>query len=79
MKCNASKQQLIIIPFSTDRLNKIPSLHTLKKELFKAAVCFKPRLIRMGLENLENKIEMNEVLEQMGQQLGELFRGRGGR
>ena len=48
------------------RLEKIPrNLTTIAKDLFKMAVCLKPRIIRNGLEIFKRQNDSQDVIREM--------------
>ena len=49
------------------RLGRIPkNLTTVARELFTVAVCLKPRLVNMGLEQLKSERNSDEFIERIG-------------
>ena len=62
------KKHLINLINSFDGIPK--NIHTVTKELFRMAVCLKPRLIQSGIERIQNignsEDMMPELLEKLG-------------
>ena len=65
--------------FCFNRIDEIPkNLHSVAKEVFKIAVCLKPRLIHTGIErfdrlkdnlNSQNVLPENELIENEGKSI----------
>ena len=59
------KHRITILHFYFTRLETIPrNLTTIVRDLFKMAVCIKPRLIRSGLEVFKRR-NATDVIEEM--------------
>ena len=54
----------------SSRLDVVPkNMHTIVKEIFKMAVCIKPRLIRQGFQMMDTLNATQDTFEQMNRLL----------